>query len=101
MLKLNLALAVLQYSINFDDQCRTRVPVRLQVTKTVLSHVSDQRWWRRTLKNIQPLSASESRIDERRRERNDAFDKNASHPFFASVVTNVVENWVARCLQNL
>ena len=64
-----------------------------RVTKSVLTSVSDGRWWRKTLKGLQ--SGHQDSRHGNRGEDNVSFEKQACHPFYQSMGDNSYANTVS------
>ena len=79
-------------AIGAIQQTRKILDTTNKATKAVLSRVSDQKWWKKTLKAIQPHRSTS--VIENVDSNNEKFEKQGCHPFYKSVLEDAFKNKV-------
>ena len=67
----------------------------MQATATVMAHVGDRQWWRKTLKSIKGVESSDVSAQG---DSNKSFAKVGKHPFYCDALSrgDVFESRVSR-----
>ena len=74
------------------QQTREILNTTNKATKAVLSRVSDQKWWSKTLRSIQPHRSTS--VIEEVDSNNEKFEKQGCHPFYRSLLEDAFKNKV-------
>ena len=65
-----------------------------KVTRAALLHVSDTKWWTKTLKSLQPLSLATQESGSEVDDGNGKLERQGCHPFYESVIEGCYSNRV-------